>query len=210
MIELDISNKSFTILGVKRSGKSTLANQLLLSYGYKALYYDTLGESPIDSPYDSYRPADRYSVIELESVISAVIPPKNSDINKFVPHYELIIIDEANRFCPPKPAPLPPVIAECNDQNRHYHMAFGFIARRPVQLNTDLIELADYIFVFRLTGANDVKYLNNLTRNLGDTVQSLGQYEFVIVNPDKTYQVYNPLKVDKKYLSYVQHEEYRI
>jgi hypothetical protein len=89
-------------------------------------------------------------------------------------------------------------------------MAFGFIARRPVQLNTDLIELADYIFVFRLTGANDVKYLNNLTRNLGDTVQSLGQYEFVIVNPDKTYQVYNPLKVDKKYLSYVQHEEYRI
>ena len=194
---IDLTGKTFAILGLKNTGKSTLSNLILNLYGADAIYYDTLYEAPEISPFDIYQPKNRYSVAELEDVIRRIIP---QNINE-LPKYRMVIIDEANRFCPPKPTPLPAMIADLNDQCRHYLMSAGFIARRPVQLNSDLIELADYIFVFRLTGKNDILYLNNTVTGLGDTVQALGQWEFVRVNPDKTYVICEPVKPDKIWLN---------
>ena len=194
---MELTGKTFCILGLKGTGKSTIANVILNTYGAKALYYDTLYEAPETSPFDIYQPKNRYSVAELETVIRSIVP---QNVN-LLPKYRMVIIDEANRFCLPKPSPLPAAIADLNDQCRHYLMSAGFIARRPSQLNQDLMELADYIFIFKLTGKNDIVYLNNTVTGLGDTVQALGHFEFVTVNPDKSFEVCEPVTPDKLWIT---------
>lgn len=194
---MKLTGVTFCIFGLRKTGKSTFANSVLNTFGELALYYDTLYEAPEDSPFDIYQPKDRYSVAEVCSVIRAIIP---ESINA-LPKYRMLVIDEANRFFPPKPAPLPKEAADLNDQCRHYLMSAGFIARRPTQLNQDLTELADYLFIYRLTGKNDIQYLNNTATGLGDAVQQLKQHEFVLVNPDKTFEICNPIKPDKKWIN---------
>lgn len=193
---LSLSGKTFCILGLRGTGKSTLANYILNNAGADALYYDTLYEAPESSIFDIYRPKDRYSVAELESVIRAVVP---ANINQ-LPRYRMVLIDEANRFCPSKPAPLPPAVADLNDQCRHYLMSAGFIARRPTQLNQDLMELADYCFIFRLTGKNDLLHLENTVSGLGDAVRTLGRFEFVQLAPDKSFTLCAPIEASKEWL----------
>jgi len=194
---IDLTGKAFCEFGLRGTGKSTLADLILESYNDKALYYDTVWEAPKDADFDIYRPKNRYSVFEFETVIRAIVP---QNINQ-LPKYRLFIVDEANRFCPSKPAHLPDAVADLNDQCRHYLMTVGYIARRPSQLNQDLTELADYLFIFKLTGKNDITYLNNLVTNLGETVLSLGEYEFVIVYPDRTYSISQPVKPSELWLN---------
>jgi hypothetical protein len=204
MSEIDLSNVTFCVLGVKKSGKSTLANMLLNQSGDNALYYDTLGESPKDAKYNYYIPKDRYSVPELETVVYKITPPKGADINNWLPPYGLFIIDEANRFCPAKPHPLPASIADLNDQARHYLMSVGYIARRPSQLNSDLIELSDYVFIFRLTGKNDLIYLDATVKGLGDAVARLDSFQFVTVYPDKHFEICKALTPDQSWIAHSQ------
>lgn len=189
-MELDLENKAFCIFGLPDSGKSTLACFILNQYGSQAFVYDTLHEYP-DTPFDSYCPKNRYSAVELDMTIRIVMQ-----------RYKLIVIDETNRFCPPKPAPLPPAVADLNDWRAHYGATVGYICRRPVQLNTDLTELSHYLFIFTLKGKNDTMYLNDLVAGLGDAVNQLELYHFIVVDPARNYQVYDPIpghfKTDKK------------
>lgn len=188
---LDLLGKGFAIFGLPDCGKSTLAHYILNQYGARAFVYDTLNEYP-DTPFDSYTPKSQYDSAELEAVIRAVIA-KNQ--------YSMVLIDEANRFCPSKPAPLPQAIADLNDWRAHYGLSVGYIARRPVQLNQDLTELAHYLFIFRLRGKNDTQYLNDIAAGLGDAVNELPPYHFVMVDSQRNYQLFNPVpgefKTDK-------------
>lgn len=194
---IDLSGKTFCTFGLRGMGKSTLDDSILAEYGKHGLYYDTLSEAPEDSPYDIYQPKDRYSVPELEQIVRSIVP-----VNTMIaPHYRCFCIDEANRFCPSKPAPLPPLIADLNDQCRHYTITVGYIARRPIQLNQDLTELADYLFIFRLKGNNDLKYLDNLVSGLGDAVSRLADFEFVMVKPDRSFVICDPVKPRQGWLS---------
>ncbi|TRZ50593.1 MAG: hypothetical protein D4S01_06425 [Dehalococcoidia bacterium] len=185
---LNLENKAFQIFGLPDSGKSTLANFILNQYGKSAFVYDTLAEFS-DEPYDSYVPKNRGSVAELEQVIRNAMACRR---------YKLIYIDELNRFCPSKPAPLPQAIADINDWRAHYGLVFGGAARRPVQLNQDLTELAHYLFIFKLTGKNDIQYLNDMSEGLGDLVKALAPYHFVVLNPGRDYQVYSPVPIEFK------------
>ena len=184
---LDLKGKSFCIFGLPDSGKSTLANYLLHSFGKYSFVYDTLAEFA-DKPYDAYSPKGRYSLDEFSATIRAVINQRR---------YKLILIDESNRFCPSKPAPLPQVIADLNDWRAHWQMSAGFICRRPVQLNQDLTELASYLFIFSLRGKNDIAYLNDISRGLGDVCVKLPPYHFAVVHPNRNYEIFYP--VDKHF-----------
>jgi len=104
------------------------------------------------------------------------------------------LIDEANRYCPSKPATLPRAIADLNDYRAHYGLATVYIARRPVQLNQDLTDLANYLFIFRLTGKHDIDYLNDLANGIGDAVAALEPYHYILVNPDRSYSVLSPVQ----------------
>ena len=184
--KIKLKSKVFCCFGLRGTGKSTLVNSIATKYGKKAFLYDTLNESPTQSTYYSYTPVKRNSVAELERIVQLITPGDNSSSRKLP--YSMFIIDEANRFCPTKPHPLPPIIADLNDQCRHYKLSVGFVARRPCQLNQDITELADYLFIFHLTGRRDIAYLNDISRDLGDAVSRLKGYNFVVVYPSREYQ----------------------
>ncbi len=187
---IDLTRKTWAVFGYKGSGKSVLAQYIAASYGASCLYYDTLHDVPGEVLFHSYPPTDRHSITELKNIVSLAQKSKQ---------YKMLIIDEANRFCLPKPTPLPQFIADMNDWCRHpqYNLSVGYLARRPVQLNTDLTEIADYLFIFQLGGKNDIQYLNDLRAGLGDAVQSLKLYHFVVARQDRHWEVMAPIAIGK-------------
>lgn len=186
---LNLENRSFCIFGLPNSGKSTLAHYILNQYEAHAFVYDTLNEFPPE-PFDSYAPKGRYDAAELEAVIRPVMTGGK---------YSLIIIDEANRFCPSKPKSLPQAIADLNDWRAHYNLSVGFLTRRPTQLNQDLTELSDLIISFGLDGVNDIHYLNELKDGFGDIVSNLAKYHFAIYSKeDREVTVYSPVPAELK------------
>ncbi|MGI2335349.1 MAG: zonular occludens toxin domain-containing protein [Dehalogenimonas sp.] len=172
-MEIKLEGKTAVIAGLRGSGKSNLADVLAENYGGSCLIYDTLGEYSGSAAYNRYVPNDRGSVAELERVIRACMRSCK---------YRLIIIDEAHRAAPPKPAPLSLAIRDLNDFCRHkqYNISVVFITQRPVKLHQDITEQADYLFLFRLAGKNDQNYLNELAAGLGDAVQALPDYHFYL------------------------------
>lgn len=184
--EFDLENKRFVIVGLQGTGKSVLVKHLL-SQNKHHIVYDVLHEH---QGFNRYIPTHRqYS--------DAAIAELNAFVNKVVlgsGRIRLFIMDEANRYCRPKPNPLPNAILDLNDFNRHERIAFGCVARRPTQLHSDLMELAHYLFIFRLVGKNDCEYLEELAQGLGDATKSLKDFHFVVVNPDRSYYVHAPIK----------------
>lgn len=190
---INLQGKSGCVFGLRGTGKSTFVNTILHNFGKRAFLYDTVGEAPPNEVYAIYQPHDSNSVSELENIITIVV---NSS------KYRLIAIDETNRFAPSKPAPLPKKISMLNDQLRHYGLGVLYIARRPCQLNQDLTELADYLFIFHLKGKSDITYLENISQGLGEAVLNLPLYHFIQVNPDRTYKQLAPIEPTDKWLKH--------
>jgi hypothetical protein len=147
------------------------------------LVYDPLDEH---KGYRRYIPTNRESVDELDRVIKTLVIPKRP---------ALVVIDEANKYIQPKPTRLPPGVADLNDFARHWGISCGYVARRPVQFHTDIVELANYVFFFHLSGRNDYQYMENLKVGLGDTVRALPKYHFAILENGQKVTVHGP--VDK-------------
>lgn len=194
-MNIELRRKAFAIFGLRGSGKSTLMDHLAGLFPAATLLYDTLGEAPNDAAYHVYHPKARNSAAELETVIAAI-----KDGRRF----QLFLIDECNRFAPSKPAPLPEELADLNDQCRHYDLSVGYIARRPVQLNQDLTELSDYIFIFHLAGHSDIRYLDDMAAGLGQAVLGLKDFEFVVVLRDRSFYVSSPIQPSAKWLDAAQ------
>ena len=167
------------IVGKRGTGKSWLLKHILDSTP-SHIVYDPLGEH---KGYRQYIPQNRQSVTELDEMIRGMVIPWRP---------ALFIIDEANKYIPPKPAPLPRGVADLNDFARHWGVSTGYIARRPVQFHSDILELADFVFFFRNTGKNDYRYLEDLHEGLGDKVRSLKKWEFVVYSADGM-EVHDPI-----------------
>lgn len=184
-MEIDIANKGFAILGLKGTGKSVLVKSILRG-NKDSMVYDVLHEHTGFNRYlPKYRDGSDAGIAELNYFVRQCIQPGN---------IRLFILEEANRYCPPKPKPLPPAMLDLNDFNRHWHISFGVVARRPTQLNSDLIELAHYLFIYRLVGKNDYQYLESVAEGLGDAVRGLPDYHFVVCGPDRKFQVHAPVQ----------------
>jgi hypothetical protein len=190
---IDLTGKTACIFGLRGTGKSTLSHYILSQAGSRGFLYDTLDESPPNAKYASFTPKIKNSDLELSNIITLLV--KSSQ-------YKTIGIDEANRYCPSKPAPLPPVIADLNDHCRHYGMTVLYIARRPCQLNQDLTELSDYLFIYHLKGKADISYLENISQGLGEAVLQLKEFHFIQVNPDRSYKEYPPVEVDQTWIKH--------
>lgn len=181
---LDFTNKKIVIFGLQGSGKSHLVKKHILPRINKGIVFDTLNEYP---QFTRYVPKSRNldGIPELELFITYALKNK----------YSMIVVDEANRYMPPKPAPLPEQVSYVNDFQLHIPISFLCIARRPVQLNQDITELAHFIICFSLAGKNDISYLNDLTAGLGDSVAQLQEYEFIVCGtPRQNYQKFAPVQ----------------
>jgi hypothetical protein len=177
-----ITDKRFVILGLQGTGKTYLA-KYLLEQTPASIAYDVMHEYQGFNRYIvKYRQFTKQGIDELNLFVSKVVIGSGK--------IKLFILDEANRYCPPKPHPLPGSILELNDWQRHYHVSFGVICRRPTQLHSDLIELAHYLFIFQLKGKNDLLYLDGMAAGLGDTILTLPQYHFVIMHPNHEFEIH--------------------
>lgn len=164
------------------SGKSHLSKHF--ARNYSTVFFDVLNEH--SGEFDSYVPKFKaYPQIadEFDLFISKVCK---------IAKYNMIVVDEASRVFPNK-IPFKPQMRNFIDVYRHHGKGIGFICRRPVQLNTDLVELSHYIFIFNLKGKNDVAYFNSIATGLGDRLPTLEQYQFVVVYPDRHWEVCNPI-----------------
>ena len=194
----DLKNKRFTILGLQGSGKSELSRQILktepahlvydVHHEYVGMNRYLVEHKQVANPGKSRDPA----IAELNRVVSQIVLNTGK--------IRLFLADEMNRYCPSK-YPLPASILRLNDDSRHEKIAFGVIARRAVQLNTDLLELAHYIFIFRLPGKNDRQYLEGMAEGLGDAVRELTDFSFMIVSPDRSYTVHPPLEITEPFMT---------
>ena len=177
----NITNKRFVTFGLQGSGKTELNKQLLRTIK-PSLVYDIHHE--YTGGFNRYLAA--FKQVHRNRPDDPAINELNWCVEKVVlqpGRVRLFVLDEANRFCP-NHYPLPSSILTLNDDQRHDKIAFGSIARRPAQLNTDLTELAHYLFIFRLTGRNDYTTLEDIASGMGDMVRELKDYEFVIVSPN--------------------------
>ena len=177
---MELQAKRIVVFGLQGSGKTNYIKHLLAQVP-NHLVYDVLHEY---KGYNRYIPEDRSSVQELELATRLVTKPPYK--------IKLFALDEANRYCPPKPSPLPKAILDLNDFNRHFGVTFLIAARRPTQLHSDLVELAHYRVFFSLHGKNDLLYLDQLKDGLSETVLNLAPYEYAVLDERGKIKVYPP------------------
>jgi len=179
----NVANLRWCCFGLPGSGKSTLVRALLRSEPAH-LVVDPMREH---AGFNRYLPSSRQyspeSTSEFNLLVSRVIASGK---------VRLLVVDEASRYFPAR-RPLPEGMAELNDLARHYGLGLGLVARRPVQLHTDLVELAHYLFVFRLAGRNDLLFCDAVSSGLAAAVRSLPEYHFVVVAPSREFVVSAPV-----------------
>jgi DNA helicase HerA-like ATPase len=185
-----ISNKRCAIFGLQGSGKTELSKVLAKSIRAHFVYdvhheYNGFNRYLVEYKRVDARNKNDLGIAELNNVVDRIVLASGQ--------IRLFVLDEANRFCP-NHYPLPASILVLNDDNRHDRIGFIAIARRPAQLNTDLTELAHYLFIFNLAGRNDYNFLEDTAIGLGDAVRKLKPFHFVIVHPDRHYEIHIPIK----------------
>lgn len=188
-----LKGKGICVFGLKGSGKSVWTRNLISQYK-NHIIVDPMLEY---KGFRRYIPQNRFygdeAIQEIDLLASMLVVPK---VNNGKAKVDLFAIDEANRYCPSKHR-LPPTILDINDYQRHWDLTAVYVARRPVQLNTDLVELANYIIIFNLAGKNDHQYLNDLSRGLGDECLKLPKYHYMFVDENREYQVMDPVNIVK-------------
>ena len=187
----DITNKRGVIFGLQGSGKTELGKYLTRTIRGHFVYdvhheYKGFNRYLVENKRPDLRNKNDPAILELNNVVNQVVL-KSGQVR-------LLTLDEANRYCP-NHYPLPASILVLNDDNRHDRIGFISIARRPAQLNTDLTELAHYLFIFTLTGRNDYSFLEDTAIGLGDAVKKLKEFWFIIVHPDRHYEIHPPIKI---------------
>lgn len=115
---------------------------------------------------------------------------------------DCIVIEEANLVAPSRETP-PLALRFLTNVGRHANLANVCIIRRPTQLHTDVIELADYLIIFALDGKNDIDYLNEIKQGLGDATQKLDieKHDFIIYKRGHSVQMFTKVTVNEPVLS---------
>ena len=177
------------VFGLQGSGKSNWTKAFLLQHP-QHLVYDTMREYQDFNTYTPHFPdGSPESCEELSSFIEAFVTSETPGAKKL----KVLAIDEINTYCPNR-VPLPRGMVGLNDKSRHFDISFLGIARRPAQVNTDLVELAHYIVIFNLKGVNDEAYFEQIRRGLGETVTKLPPFHYALVDQNREVTICKPCK----------------
>lgn len=189
MKEIDLDGKHFMTFGKKNCGKSYFNNWLMSKTSSPYVCFDPMREHPDYTDDDVViRPENTRGEGANEELEEVVAWAKNNR-----EHFGFLWVDEVNRFHQ-KGGQLQGPVGELMDLSAHWGMAFGGIARRPSQVHTDMRDLADYLFLFKLNGISDVRTCDDIARGLGERVASLKPREFMVVHPDGSYEKHAPIK----------------
>jgi hypothetical protein len=187
---IDLANpQKIVVCGFNQSGKTTLVKYLIRNYTGKVFVYDWHNEYK-DMPNNviTYVPKMRYDDekrIEEFNLIMSKFFNKSTAI-------KVAVVDESNEYNPNMKS-LPFASQDLYDNHAHYKQTIIHVTRRPVDINTKLIELAHIRIFFKLFGANDIDYLNRLRQGLGETVSNLLPFHFALLDTFGNVKVCSPI-----------------
>ena len=185
-MKLDLRQRISVVMGLHMTGKTYLTRWLAKKY--KSIAYDVYNdfEDVADVYIPEYNAGDKAQQ-EHDLFLNEVMNGKLK--NK----YNMLIIDEATRYYINRHSLLTNQYRLINEY-RHYNLGVIFVTRRPSDITTSIIELARYLFIFRLTGRNDLNFLDDIKPHLSDIVSNLNEHEFYIV--DAMRNVYGKFKLN--------------
>ena len=172
------TNKITVITGLPGSGKSHLIKTKILPN------LDKKGKSVIViDPNLEYKPRGNVSVFRIKDYHNAA-----SEVETMLTYFlesgkkpNVIICDECNVVF--DKLTLLPVTKRLVNTLRHEHIDLILSARRPVDVNITMSELARERFVFKATGVNDIKRLNEIISDLGNKANALEGHDYLhIIN----------------------------
>lgn len=189
-------DERIVVVGLQGSGKSTWTHAYIrahLAAGHKVLIFDPMreyGKIPGATVYQPKAAGGDALRREFELMVSKLIiqPYKR---NRTQP-YRLLVCEEASRYLMAG-KPLPENIGWVNDTMRHMKLSWVCIARRFVQMQVDISELAHRIIIYRLAGVNDMRRLADISEGLDDAVRSLAKYHYVEVDAERRYEIRPPV-----------------
>lgn len=184
--DLDLDGKQFVALGLPGSGKTTLVKHLL-AQERAHLVYDPNREY---GGFRAYQPNDIGSLDELDWVIDRYVKPGASG-----PPHRLFVMDEANIYIPHS-GKLRQNILQLAHLRRHWGVGWGVVARRPSNVHTEVREMTNYLFVFRITGLRDRQLLNDWHKGLGDLAAGLKPYHYAVCDGMSDPWVSTPVPLD--------------
>jgi hypothetical protein len=193
---MDFDNKKIGIFGLQGSGKTYFIKSYLESTSRTYFIYDLGAEfgGLRNKKHIVYVPQFRQGDAarqEANKILSEFYFPlaEKNKVNG-------LIVDEVSLIAPNK-KPLPDALFTVNERNRHIGkgQAFIFAARRPSQINTDMVEIAHNIIIFNLAGKNDRQYLNAVREGAGDaSVDMLLPYHFLVLDETRQMKIYKPVQ----------------
>jgi len=158
------------LLGRKRMGKTTLARAILAGHP-KRFIVDPRGEHKGDHVAHSFVQLCRLfedGTIDTDRGCTVVYRFKGEQAETMDLVWEFInealngwaiLIDEIDQFATTHRIPFE--LWKLLNYNRHTRNEYVLCARRPTRVNRDLTALIDWMHVFRITEANDLKYLED-------------------------------------------------
>jgi DNA helicase HerA-like ATPase len=184
---VDLGSRSAIIAGLRGSGKTNLAKHIAGLDPDAVLIYDPMIQYA--PGFDVIHPKQKAYPAAAEEFARILALEKLADSSSHP--YRLLIVDEAARIAPNQKA-LNRDIAKFNAEHRHYPLGVVWIAQRPRQLHVEIVNLADYLFIFRLPGATDHTFLENTARGLAEAVESLEEFQYVFVDQRRSFYTIKP------------------
>lgn len=176
-------NKICVITGLPGSGKSHLLKEKIIpelrKQSKKIICVD---------PNCEYKPSRGFMVYRIrdydnaEEEFETMIRYYMTDEEGMKKKPDCIIVDESNVVF--QKMSLPPYTKKLVNTLRHEKIDLVVVARRPVDVNITMSELARERYVFRVSGVNDIKRLNDIMAGLGDEALNLGIHDYFHIVDD--------------------------
>ena len=189
-MKIELIGQHTMIFGLKGVGKSNLVAHILRQPQYQnAIVYDVCrehGTGDADRIIPDHRSGDD-ATQEFDQALRAIVTENDRDRRP-----DLFIGEEVSRYAP-NSGKVPPSLMDLVDLNRHYGTGFVGVSRRPAQVATDLVELADNLIIFKVRGKNDHRRLEREVDALGDAARDLDLYEFLVVDKRREWERHAPV-----------------
>jgi len=190
-MELNLKEKITFISGLNGSGKTYFAQNMIIK-NYKCLVHDPLRQYSKSDCFNYIPPVNTYPGIARnnEDFVKIIIDGKTfsygeQEIN--TREFDLVIYEEASRTFP-NMKPFFPKMRSFLDTYRHYNnLGLVFICRRASQIQTDIPSLSHYLICFGNKGVADISRLNSESKDLGDQVAKLSNFEYILVDQDRNF-----------------------
>jgi hypothetical protein len=169
------------VFAPKGGGKTTFIRDLvkrfkgnIFIYDYHHEYQDLQGKNiVVYLPHFSNGTLEQRQV-EMSEVVKRFV--KNKELR-----IQLFVVSEADEYFPSK-FPLPDFAQDIANNSRHYGFATVYDVRRPYDLNSKIVDLCYYKIFFKLWGAFDLRYCEEIKSGLSQQIDALGEYEYIVID----------------------------